>query len=60
MGPGVRITTKIPISKLVQIKADCDKLGNKSNAVECNDYTGVNSTVAKGDNKKYSGPDESV
>lgn len=60
MVTGIRITTEVPIGKFVQIKADCDQLGNEGNAVECHDYTRVNSTVAKDDNEKYSGPDESV
>lgn len=54
------ITTKVVKDKLVQVKADCDNLGNESNAVECNDYTGVESAVAKDDDEKDGGPDESV
>jgi hypothetical protein len=60
MPTGVTIATKVPIGKLMQIKADCNNLGNNRDAVECNDYTRVNSAVAKDDYEKDRGPDESV
>jgi hypothetical protein len=54
------ITTKVVKDKLVQVKTDCDNLGNESNAVECDDYTRVDNAVAKDDDEKDSRPDESV
>ena len=60
MCAGISITTKVPLGKLMQIKADCDQLGKKSNAVESNDYTRVDGAVARDDDEKDGGPDESV
>lgn len=60
MSTGVTITTKVPIGKLMQIKTHCNNLGNNSDAVESNDYTRVNSAVAKDDYEKDRGPDESI
>ena len=59
MATGV-ITPKVPEDKFVQVKTDRDNLGKESKAVERDDYTRVDSQVAKNDDEKDSGPDESI